>query len=173
MNNETNNQKRKNRAARTIQSHWRESEYRRENRNIARLNNSVQAIMTANAARRRAGRPSDRLIRTLRSFLNAKRRLDEGALITRFGNIVLSNYEILNNNEQNSKRAVFMEELVKIVRHLQAPNSNYTNNKPPRGMDIETWRAIPMHNRRWVKFTRGQWAGSHSHMTIGGHNVNY
>jgi hypothetical protein len=96
--------------------------------------------------------PQDRLYRTLRSFTNAKRKLNAGGRVTHFFDEPVMNYSESKSFEQNIRK-----EYKKILRHLRAPNSNYTNNKPPNKWKNDpskrvSWHTTPMHKRRWVKF---------------------
>jgi hypothetical protein len=97
--------------------------------------------------------PQDRLYRTLRSFTNAKRKLNAGGRVTHFLGNSLERYP---QNQKNFEKQI-RNEYKHIMRHLFAPNSNYTNDKPPNKWKNDPskraiWRAMPMHKRRWVKF---------------------
>jgi len=119
--------------------------------------------------------PHDRLYNTLRTFVIAKRKLKAGGKITRWGY-----NKVTSNENQAVYRRAFIQEYKNILKHIRAPNSNYSNNKPPRHMNIAIWHGIPMHMRRWVKFVHNDLRNTYdetpsrmSHMSINGNNIRY
>jgi len=116
----------------------------------------LKKLYQASRRPRVAPQHENRLIQTFRSFQAAKNKLAKGGKITWFWGYPVPDYY---NKAKREAKERFNDEYKNIMRHLMAPNSNYTNNR------------YPMHMRRFAKFIVSNHGGENSNLNISPNNL--
>jgi hypothetical protein len=122
----------------------------------------LKKLYQASRRPRVAPQHENRLIQTFKRFQAAKNKLAKGGKITWYGGDPVTYYSKWNRrwyNYSNEAKERFNDEYKNIMRHLMAPNSNYTNNR------------YPMHMRRFAKFILNNHRGEPSNLNSSPNNL--